>query len=218
VERINILNRAGTFLGAGIEPDARTCFERSVRHEIEDSALVPPHGRRENRKLVEDIRIFQPKVNRKQTAQRRAAETGVARIGKCPVVRFDERLQFFDEHAAISVGASAAKFFIAGGSVFVQAFIRVVNSDDNERLDCSLRDQGVRCFTNVPEHSRDEGRRGVEKILTVFEVEDGETKVGAFFVNPGSIDDDVALLGDEARLKLFVLMKLAWAGGGQLGG
>ena len=58
--------------------------------------------------------------------------------GKRPVAVIDERLQFFHQHLTVGVGLSATEPFVLDVGVFVDAtFPRVVDADDDQRLDCA---------------------------------------------------------------------------------
>ncbi len=61
---------------------------------------------------------------------------------------------------------------------------------------------------NVPVLAR-EGGGAVEKILTVLEIEDREAAVGLFVVAGWNVDDQVALIAQEARAELIVFAELA---------
>src|ERR1700678_647225 len=87
----DILHRARTFLGAGIQPDARTRFNGSTMDKIENGSLVPPHGRRKNRQFAEDICIFEPEINREQAAERRSAEAGICGFRKYAIIFLNKR-------------------------------------------------------------------------------------------------------------------------------
>ena len=87
-----------------------------------------------------------------------------------------------------------------------------------ERLDGSLSNQGVGRFAYAPVHPGNERCGGIKKVLAVFEIENRELQVRAFFIDAGRVDDQVALFCEEAGGEFFVFVQLAGAGSGEFGG
>ena len=58
------------FVGADIEPDARSLRQFCARDRLENDAVIPPYGRGEDRELAENLRIFQAKIDSEETAER----------------------------------------------------------------------------------------------------------------------------------------------------
>ena len=113
------------------------------------------------------------------------------------------------EKFGVAVGAAAAKLGNFCGRVFVDAgFAGVVDADDDERFDGAALDQVIGGAMNVPVLAG-EGGGAVEKILTVLEIEDREAAPGLLVVAGREIDDQVALIAQEARAKLIVFAELA---------
>jgi hypothetical protein len=121
-----------------------------------------------------------------------------------PVFAVNERLHLFDEEFGVAVGAAAAQFGNVSGSVFANARFGVVHADDDERGDCTGLNTIVGGLADVPVLAGDEGSGAIEKILAIVKVENREMAPGLLRVTRRSVDDEVALVAEEARAELFV--------------
>ena len=68
-------------------------------------------------------------------------------------------------------------------------------------------------LADVPVHAGNEGGGAIEKILAVVKIEDGKTAAGLIVVAGREIDDEVALVSEEARAETFVLAEIGAAHG-----
>src|SRR6267378_7555234 len=131
------------------------------------------------------------------------------RAGERAVFAIDERLHLFDEKFCVAVGAASAEFGDVGGGVFADARFGVVHADDDQRGDNAGLNAIIRGLADVPILTRDEGSRTIEKILAVVKIEDGKMARGLLGVAGRSVDDEVALVAEKARAKLFVFAELS---------
>ena len=131
------------------------------------------------------------------------------RAGERAVFAIDERLHFFDQKFCIAVGAAAAEFGNFAGSVFTNSRSCVVHPDDDQRGDRANLNAKIRGLPEVPVLPRDEGSGGIEEILAVLKIEDGEMAQGLVSVSGRRVDDEVALVAEKARAKLFVFAELS---------
>ena len=121
----------------------------------------------------------------------------------------DEGHDLLQEKFAVAVGAAAAELGNFAGGVFLDArFAGVVDADDDERLEGARLDQIISCAVDVPVLPS-EGGGAVEKILAVVEIEDWEAALWWFVVARWDVDDQVALIAQEARAELLVFAELA---------
>src|SRR5258706_12256328 len=81
----DVLNDAGAFLLADVEPDARTRLDVRGGSETVNEALVPPYGRREGGDAAEDLRMLGAQIEREQAAERGATLSGDARDARVGV-------------------------------------------------------------------------------------------------------------------------------------
>src|SRR5205085_6137154 len=130
---------------------------------------------------IEYSRIFERAVHRQQTAERRATQARAGGAGQRLVLAVDQRLDLLDDHPAILIGPAPALALHLGRRVLVDATLaRVVDRDDDQRLDLAALDQRLRRLVDVPFLS--ERCRLVEDVLTILEIEDRITLRSPRFV------------------------------------
>lgn len=187
---LHVIRAAATFFGTHVEPNARTALQIYASYEIQDPAAVPPYGRRKYGELAENLRKAQAKINRKQAAERRATDSGIGRSIERTILRFDEWLDFFEQHPAVPVGFAAAHFFVARRRVLAKTpSTSVVNANDYQRANSSLSNRLVGGVFYVPIHAGNERGCGVEKILAVLQIEHRIARLRIFVVAWRKIND-----------------------------
>src|SRR6266851_1971345 len=96
-----------------------------------------------------------------------------------------------------------------GRRVFPDASFGVVYPHDNERLDSARLNATIRGLSNAPILPWDEGGGAIEEILSVLKIEDGKMACRLVSVSGRRINDQVALVAEEPRVKLFVFAELS---------
>ena len=96
-----------------------------------------------------------------------------------------------------------------GRRVFPDASFGVVYPHDNERLDSARLNATIRGLSNAPILPWDEGGGAIEEILSVLKIEDGKMAPGLVSISGRRINDEVALVAEEPRVKLFVFAELS---------
>src|SRR5258708_38357694 len=91
---------------------------------------------------------------------------------------------------------------------FPDACFGVVYHHDNERLDGTRLNATIRGLSNAPILPWDERGGAIEEILAVMKIEDGEMAPGLVSVSGRRVNDEVALIAEKARAKLFVFAEL----------
>src|SRR5260370_7349834 len=129
--------------------------------------------------------------------------------GQGLVLVVNERDDFLHKKFRVAVGAPAAEARRFGGRVFVDArFPEVVNSDDDERLHGGAENEVVGGLADVPVHAGNEGGGAVEKILAIVQVKNREAPPRLLAIAGRKIHDEVALVAQEARAELFMLVEV----------
>ncbi len=131
------------------------------------------------------------------------------RAGKRAVFAIHEWSHFLNQKPCVSVGAAPAEFRCMGWGVFPDACFGVVYRHDNERLDSIRLNTMIRGLSHAPILPWDEGGGAIEEILSVMKIEDGKMPSRLVSVSGRRIDDEVALVAEEPRVKLFVLAELS---------
>src|SRR5258707_13490194 len=131
------------------------------------------------------------------------------RAGERAVLAVGEGLHFFNEKLCVGVGTAAGGFGDVSGSVFANARLRVVHADDDQRSDRARLNALIGGLADVPILPRDEGSGAIEKILAVMEIEDRGMALGLIGVAGRGVNDEVALIAEEARTALFVIVELS---------
>jgi hypothetical protein len=67
----------------------------------------------------------------------------------------------------------------------------------------------IRDLSNAPILPWDEGGGAIEEILSVLKIEDGKMAPGLVSVSGRRVNDEVALVAEEPRVKLFVFAELS---------
>ena len=120
----------------------------------------------------------------------------------------DERHDFLHQKFGVAVGAAAAEFRNLGGRVLVYAgFAGVVDADDEQGFDRAALDQVVCGALNVPVLAG-KGCGAIKEILAVVEIKDREATPRLLIVAGREIDDQVALIPEEARAELVVFARI----------
>src|ERR1700730_13965034 len=145
-----VLHDALALACADVQPDAWSRLNCSRLSETVNDKLVPPYGGRQGGYLSKHARMFEPEIERDQSAQRGAADAIVLGPRKCAVFSLDERLHFLQQEFGIAIGAAAAEFGHMSWSVFADPCFRVVHADDDERLYFARLDASIRSLTDVP--------------------------------------------------------------------
>src|SRR3954470_9538863 len=94
--------RRVTLRRPNIEPHPRPPSQLGRLDKSDNRPVVPPDGRRHDRKLAESARESQPKRQRNQRSQRRPTDTRTLRIRPRPIFRIDKGLEFFHQQLAIA--------------------------------------------------------------------------------------------------------------------
>src|SRR6266571_2353929 len=157
--------------------------------------------------------MLQSQIKGDQSAKRRPADAGVLWPGKHAIFALHERLHFFNEKFCVAIRAPASELRHMRGRIFAHTRFCVVHADNDERLDLASVDAVVGGLPNVPVLPGDEGRRAIEKILPVVKIENGKPPRGLLRVAWRGVDDEVALIAQEARSEPFVLAELSRAHG-----
>ena len=131
---------------------------------------------------------------------------GIGGSAERAILRFDEWLDFFKQHLAVTVGFAAAHLFVARRCVLAKTPLAgVVDAHDNERTNRAQGDQLISSVLHVPIHAGDEGGRPIEKILAILQVKHRIARLRIFLVAWRKIDDQVARARKKSRAILFVL-------------
>jgi len=197
-------HRLLTLAKTGVEPDPLRQLARKCLDFLQDDAIIPPDGRREHGQFSKRRRILEPEMHRQQSAERRAADRGVGRAGKGLVGLVDERLEILDEHPAVIVGPAALPILGSGGRrVFVDAMVaRVIDADDDDRLDASGENELLRRLVDVPLFA--ERGRLIEYVLPVVQIEHGIAIGGGLIVARRQVHHDRAVMLEVSRVKILV--------------
>ncbi len=96
--------------------------------------------------------------------------------GSVRYCRVDEGLQLFHQHAAIGIRLSAAETLVFDRRVLIDSLNpRVVNANDDQRLNRTGLDQRIRGFPHAPIVSLDERGLGIKEVLAILHVQHRET-------------------------------------------
>src|SRR6266567_4006071 len=194
---------------ADVEPNPRARLNDGGLGKAMNYAVVPPYGRRERGNFPENARMLESNIERGQTTQRRTTDAGMLRAGKRAVFAIHKWFHFLNQKPCISVGAAPAEFRCMGWGVFPDACFGVVYPHDNERLDSIRLNAMIRSLSHAPILPWDEGGGAIEEILSVMKIEDGKMPSRLVSVSGRRIDDEVALVAEEPRVKLFVFAELS---------
>ena len=108
-----------------------------------------------------------------------------------------------DYEAAVACAFASATARIAGGGVLGHAAdAGVGDADEDDGLDFAGGGEGVGGFVGAPGAAGNERGAGVDEVLAVVEVEDGEVAGGVGEVGFREVDGDVAATGKEARAEI----------------
>ena len=80
----------------------------------------------------------------------------------------------------------------------------IVDANDDQGLNSTGENKIVGGVTDVPVHSGDKSRCAVEKILAVVEIKDGEATLRLLVIAGRDVDNEIALVAEKARAKLFM--------------
>src|SRR5216684_1064179 len=208
-EFLHLAHDARAFARADVEPNPRARLNDGGLGKAMNYAVVPPYGRRECGNFPENARILESNIEGDQTTQRRPTDAGMPRAGKRAVFAIHKWFHFLDQKSRISIGAAPAEFRCMGWGVFPDACFGVVHPHDNERLDSARLNVTIRGLSNAPILPWDEGGGTIEEILSVLKIEDGKIAPGLVSVSGRCINDEVALVAEEPRVKLFVFAELS---------
>src|SRR5260370_9789807 len=131
------------------------------------------------------------------------------RAGEGAVFAIDEGFHFFDQKFCIAVSAAAAEFGNGRGSVFANARVGVIHSDDEQRSSRARLNAMMRGLPDVPVLPRDEGSGAIKEILAVMKIQDREMARGLVRVSGRRVNDEVALIAEKARAEFFVFAELS---------
>ena len=208
-EFLHLAHDARAFARADVEPHPRARLNDGGLGKAMNYAVVPPDGRRERGNFPENARMLESNIEGDQTTERRTADASMLRAGERAVFAIHEWSHFLNQKSCISVGAASAEFRCMGWGVFPDACFGVVHRHDNERLDSARLNGVIRGLSNAPILPWDEGGGAIEEILSVLKIEDGEMPSRLVSVSGRRINDEVALVAEEPRVKLFVLAELS---------
>jgi hypothetical protein len=220
VEGVGVAEMAEAFGGAHIQPDAgmrevgRLGSEartdaggarwNTAAEPLEHAAVVPPDAGREDGEAAEDLRVLEAEGERDEAAEGAAAEAGVRGAIEQAEALGDEGQEFLDEEAAVELAFAAAAHGVAGGCVLGHAAdAGVVDADEDEGLDAAFASEAVGGGVGAPGAAGKVRGAGVEEVLAVVKVEDGEVAAGIGGVGLGEVDADAAGfgVGQEARVE-----------------
>ena len=69
IQTVRVFEDVSPFLVTAIQPDTRMNLQLGCPQKIQDTAMIPPDGGRMNGNASEDLRIFERKIKRYQSAQ-----------------------------------------------------------------------------------------------------------------------------------------------------
>ena len=206
-----ILRSAG---GAHVHIEAYSFHPGIIGPCIQQRLLGIAQPRIEKNDTAEDAGMIVRDGKRNHPAQRRAADGSGILAGQCAIGAVDHRLEFLDNKPAVESGfAGKAGGGLLEGREFRRAVGRVVDSDDDDRIDLAGLDQVLRRFIHAP-FDAGKGGRGIEEILPVLQVQNGITLRRIRFIIRRQVDDDRAEIAQQFGLKLFVQPENAGEGDG----
>ncbi len=208
-EFLHLAHDARALARADVEPNPRARLNDGGLGKAMNYAVVPPYGRRERGNFPENARMLEPNIEGDQSTERRTADAGMLWAGERAVFAIHKWFHFLDQKSRISIGAAPAELRCMGRRVFPDARFGVVYPHDNERLDGARLNATIRGLSNAPILPRDEGGGTIEEILSVLKIEDGKMAPGLVSVSGRRINDEVALVAEEPRVKLFVFAELS---------
>src|SRR6266851_5587391 len=208
-EFVHLTHDARAFARADVEPNPRARLNDGGLGKAMNYAVVPPYGRRECGNFPENARMLESNIEGDQTTERRTTNAGMLRAGERALFAIHEWTHCRNQKYNISVAAASAEFRCMGWGVFPDACFGVVHRHDNERLDSARLNGVIRGLSNAPILPRDEGGGAIEEILSVLKIEDGEMPSRLVSVSGRRINDEVALVAEEPRVKLFVFAELS---------
>jgi len=204
VEEIGVAEVAEAFAGAHVEPDAEAGFGAGAADAVEDGALVPPDAGAHDGGLAEDVGVVEGEGEGDEAAERGATDGGVFGAGEGAEVEVDEGFELLDEEAAVAGAFAAAAPGVAGGGVLGHAAdAGVGDADEDDGLDLVGGGEGVGGGVSLPGAAGNEGGAGVNEVLAVVKIEDGEVTGGFGEVGLGEPDGDVAAAGEEAGAEVL---------------
>src|SRR6185312_14224975 len=124
-EQVGVGNGTLPFALADIQPDAWTGLEvgSHLVKQGENGPVIPPHRGRKYSESAEDVRKFEPEIERGQRAERGAAEAGIRGPKFDSVAGGDEGKQLLNQKAAVFFRLAAAELPVSGRSVFGQTAV-----------------------------------------------------------------------------------------------
>lgn len=203
MELVGVAQVLNAFGGAHVQPDAKVRARAGCGEQAKDAAVIPPEAGREDGEPAEDRGVDEAEVERDEATEGRAAEGGAGGFGLRAKGAVDERLELFDEEAAVAVAIASAQTGVAGGGVFGHpAETGVVDADEDEGFDLAVAGEAVGGGVGAPGVVGDVGGAAIKEVLAVVEVEDGEAAPGFGRVGFGQVDHDVAVVGKKARVEV----------------
>jgi hypothetical protein len=186
VEEVGVAEVAEAFGHAHVEPDAEVGLGAGAADAVQDGALIPPDAGGEDGGFAEDVGVVERDGERDEGTEGGASDGGVGRVGEGAEGFVDEGLGI----ASVGVLGHAAD---AG----------VGDADEDEGLDFVGGGEGVGGEVGLPGAVGDEGGAGVDEVLAVVEIEDGEAALGVEEVGFGEVDGDVTAAGEVAGMEVL---------------
>ena len=84
---------------------------------------------------------------------------------------------------------------------------RVVDANDDQRLDVTGLDAGVRAFAHLPRPPLNIRSASVKEILTIMQVQDGIVALRAACIARWDVDDEITSIRQEAACEALMYMK-----------
>lgn len=201
-----VADMALAFGGAYVEPDAWAGMAGGVEvaDKGEDAALIPPDGGGEYAEATEGLGALEAEIEADESAERGAAEPGVLGTDGGSVGSVDEGDELVDDEAAVTIAVAATHLEVGGGGVLghaAEAGIR--DADEDEGLGLVGFVEPVGGGAGAPGVARYIGGAGIEEVLTVVEIEDGEAAGGVCRVLRRQIDGDAAVVGEDGGVEVI---------------
>lgn len=229
VEEVAVAQVAEAFVDAHVEPNARAGASvveegRGARGGVEtaegrqdagtgcvfrtdageDVAAVPPDAGGEDAEFAEDLGVVETDGEGDQAAERTAGKASRLGAGLGAEGGVDQGFEFVDEETGVEGPFAAAVAPVAAGGVLVHAVVAgVVDADEDDGLDEVFAGETVGGGVGAPGAAGDVGGAGIDEVLAVVEVEDGEAAVGLGAVGGGEPDGDVTVVGEIDRVELW---------------
>jgi hypothetical protein len=179
VEEVGVAEVAEAFAHAHVEPDAEAGFGAGAADAMEDGALIPPDAGGEDGGFAEDVGVVECDGEGDEAAEGGASDGGVGWVGEGAEGLVDEGFELVDEEASVAGAFATAATGVAGVGVLGHAAdAGVGDADEDEGFDFAGAGEGVGGGVGLPGAMGDERGAGVDEVLAILEIEDGEATLG----------------------------------------